>query len=130
MNKQELAEELLQKVKYAEIRAKELKLDVKELGDKVFIQHEGEKLLNPKYIKLKEYFELVEFEDFVKSHEELTGRDYKDLLRAKFVEFAFLRKIYNTFDGVVEDLKRHGAHSVAIIYVSKKMYVEQQGFSI
>ncbi|MBQ8615525.1 MAG: hypothetical protein IJ415_03055 [Clostridia bacterium] len=126
MDKQKLSEELAEYLKQAERKAKIVKLEERVGGDEMFVQIKEETFLNPKYISVIEYFQIFKLESFVKIYNELTNENLDCLLQQKFEEFAFLRKLNNSVDDLLDMLKIHGAKSVAIMYVNELLYPKEE----
>lgn len=121
-----LAEELAEQLLQAEATAKTIKLDKRNLGETVFVYQENQTFINPKYISLKDYFSIFELEKFLKKHDEITREELNEILKLKFAEFEFLRKLNNRVRTMFLDLKHHGAKAVAITYVSNKLYANEE----
>jgi len=86
----------------------------------VFIYSQDGCEINPKYISPDEYNALVKFEHFVKVHNELTKEEIDEFLNCE--SCLFLNKLNKSMPNFVSDLRRHGAKSVAIMYVSDILY--------
>lgn len=117
-----LVNELIEKITRAHIKASKVKIDKKRLGNEVFIYPNTEdSVFNPKYLSVDHYYQLIEFEEFVKKHKNLEYNQVDDILNASS-EFIFLRKIKENVPNFLDELRRHGAKPVAIIYLNDKIF--------
>ena len=125
MEKEQLVKALSVKLKRYKSKAKQIKID-KKYGDTIFIQHKGETLLNPKYISLENYFEIFAFESFLKEHDYLTKEQVAQILDERYMDFIFLRKLFDMFGNMMETINTHGAKAVAIMYVNEMLYPKKE----
>ncbi len=120
MNK--LVNELITKTAMARIKASKIKIDITKIGDEVFVYpNNSDSVFNPKYMSVFQYFQLIEFESFIKKYDKLTEEEIDNILKASN-EFVFLKDLKEEIPYFIEELKRHGAKPVAIIYVNNILY--------
>ena len=92
------------------------------LGNEVFIYPTTEEsVFNPKYISVFNYYQLIEFENFVKKYSKLEEEEIDYILNASG-EFLFLRKIKEKVPNFLAELRTHGAKPVAIIYLNERLF--------
>ena len=58
---------------------------------------------------------------FLKDNEELTQDELDKILKARFFKFAFLRKLNNEIQDLIQELKKHGPSTVLMRYHQFKM---------
>lgn len=126
MNINELVNELAEKLKKFRTKSYKVSFSEREAGDAVFVQRKEESFINPKYLKLINYFEIMGLEEFAKENQELTQENLDEILEFKKVDFAFLRELNNSIDNMLEELNKHGAKAVAIIHVNNMLYPKQE----
>ena len=88
--------------------------------DSVFVYESEEVEINPKYIKPSDYQQLVAFEKFIKNHEEITNENIREFLCGE--NKMFISELYQNIPNFIDELRKNGAKSVALIYVSDKLY--------
>ena len=117
-----LVNEMIAKTAMARIKASKVKIDKKSLGNEVFIYPNTEdSVFNPKYISVFNYYQLIEFENFVKKYSKLEEEEIDYILNASG-EFLFLRKIKEKVPNFLAELRAHGAKPVAIIYLNERLF--------
>ena len=86
----------------------------------VFVYESEEVEINPKYIKPSDYQQLVALEKFIKAHEELSDEEILRFIGGK--NKMFVAKLGEVVPNFVQELRKNGAKSVALIYISDKLY--------
>ncbi len=112
---------LKQLLKESKDKASKINYEASNEEDTVFVYPTNEGFLNPKYISFEHYFQISALEEFIKNNADLTNEQVLDVLQQD-EDFVFLLELNGKIDNMIEELKRHGAKSVAIMYVSDKMY--------
>ena len=123
--KEELVKELSVKLKRYKAKAKLIKIDEEKLGDTMFVQQKAGTFLNPKYISVEDYFDIFAFESFLKVHEDLSTEQIEEILNEKYIDFKFLRTLNDSVGGMIENIRKHGAKSVSIMYVNNILYAKK-----
>ena len=100
--------------------AEKLNIDDKDFGQQVFIYPKNESRINPKYISSYEYNQIEQFYQFLINHQELSVGEVDNIVMENN-ELFFLRRLKQEIPNFYEYLTRHGAQSVAIIYVNNKL---------
>lgn len=120
-----LIDEMTRRIGKARSRASKVKINENNLGDQVFIYPNTEdSVFNPKYLSVFNYYQLIELEDFLKKYEDLNDENLDEILRAS-KEFRFLKKAKNKVPNFINELRRHGAKPVAIIYINDMLFENQ-----
>lgn len=127
MKEKKLILELTNKLEEAKRNAKLQQIDFKnvDFGKQVFVNHIDEGMINPKYISFNQYQQIVHFYKFLEMNTHLTDLEIKELLNSKFCKFSFLRKLIKTVPNFIQELKQNGPRTVAIEYVSSKLYSKE-----
>ena len=63
--------------------------------------------------------QLVALSQFLKENPEVTQEDLNELLKTKFFQFKFLRRVNNMLPDFLLELKNYGARSVALYYANR-----------
>ena len=121
MDKESLILKLNEKLRIAKLHAH---WKDKRQFDKrqVFVQSETK--LNPRYISNNQYYQIAEFYNFLTENEDLTDEEIREVLKYKFINYKFLRKLDKLIPDFFEELKMHGPMSVAIRYIDRKVNKE------
>ena len=122
MEKKRLILELNEKMRIAKINAHWK--EEKDTFDKKQVFVGSATRLNPRFISNKQYFQIAEFYNFLKENEDLTDEEIREVLKSKFIDYKFLRKLDKLIPGFFEELKFHGPMCVAIQYVDLKVRKE------
>lgn len=126
MDKKVLVKELATKVRKYKAKADLVKVDLKDVGETVFVQYKDETLFNPKYLKVEDYFSIKAFESFLKHHPELSKEEVLEVLKSEQKEFEFLKKLNKKMPTLIDDIKKNGAKVVGINYVNNLLYVKKE----
>ena len=124
MKRKKLILELTNRLQVAKMEAEKQKTVYfnTDFGNQVFANHVKQGMINPKYITFDQYQQIVEFYNFLQSHECLTDAEIKKLLKSKLCKFAFLRKLIKEVPNFIEELKQNGPRTAAIEFVSSKLF--------
>ena len=116
--KQNLVAKLYNNLRFAKIKADMQTNNEKNEKKEIYTKAKGIRI-NSKYLSNKEYFQIVEFYEFLKENPNLTNDEIREILNSNN-KFSFLRKLDQTVPDLFEELKDHGVMYVAVSYVNKK----------
>ena len=116
--KQNLVAKLYNNLKLAKIKADMQTNSEKNEKSAMFTSPKGIRI-NSKYLSNKEYFQIVEFYEFLKENPDLTDDEIREILNSNN-KFSFLRKVDQAVPNMFEELRDHGVMYIAVSYVSNK----------
>lgn len=117
IRKAELIEKLTEKLQVAKAQAKQQ--NQKDSYPQLFVGG-GEERINQRYISNEQYFQVAQLYNYLMENENLTHEEFQEILKSKFVKFAFLRKLNRVVKNLDEELRTHGIRYVATKYAEKK----------
>ncbi len=126
MDKKILVKELATKVRKYQAKAKGINLDLKEIGEMVFVQYKTETLFNPKYISVVEFYTLKALEAFLKSRPELSTEEVLTVIKSNNKEFDLLQKFNDKVPTMVDDIKANGVKVFAINYINNLIFANKK----
>ena len=126
MDKKILVKELATKVRKYQAKAKGINLDLKEIGEMVFVQYKTETLFNPKYISVVEFYTLKALEAFLKSRPELSTEEVLTVIKSNNKEFDLLQKFNDKVPTMVDDIKANGVKVFAINYINNLLFANKK----
>ena len=117
----ELIKDLKRMIRKSKTKLKKVNCEISMEENSAFVYPKNESFLNPKYISFEHYFQILALEEFLKSNSNLTNDEIYELLQEDKA-FDFLLELNNNIKDMLDMLRVHGAKSVAIMYVSDKLY--------
>ena len=115
--KAELVEKLTKRLEDAKVQAQSQ--NRKDNYPKLLVGG-GEERINKRYISNKQYFQVAELHKYLEENQDLTHEEFEQVLKSKFVKFAFLRKLNKVIKNLDDELRTNGIKHVAMKYAEKK----------